>query len=337
MAWTDARAAAYEAGIAARREPVEVPLAGADGRTLACALSVLTDPPAFDTSSADGCATRGRGPRRVVAGTKDDDSFPAGVPVTPGVIGLAAASGYDTVLVAPAIRVAVVVFGDELLTSGLPGRGRIRDSVGPQLPAWLRRFGATPVEGFAPMGPVEDTLDAHVAAIRAALEHADVVCTAGGTMRGPVDHVRPALKQLRARFVVDTVAVRPGFPMLLAEITSAQGPPRFVAGLPGNPQSAVVGLVTLVAPLLLGLAGATERPLPTVRLAAPAPGRGPFTGLVLVRIEEAGALPVMHAASAMLRGLARSDGFAVIAPGTDGRIGATVPLAPLPLPPGGRP
>jgi molybdopterin molybdotransferase len=262
---------------------------------------------------------------------KGEELLPAGTPVTPGVIGLASACGYDTLTVTPAPRVALVVFGDELLTAGLPGEGRVRDALGPQIPAWLRRLGCSVVPGFAPLGPVEDTLDAHVSAIAAALEQADVVCTTGGTMHGPVDHLHPALASLGAAYVSNTVAVRPGFPMLLASAS----PGRFVAGLPGNPQSAIVALVSLVEPLLRGLTGRPLGSLPQVTLAAPVPGRGDFTHLVLVRVDPSGAaLPVGHAGSAMLRGLAQADGFAVIDPGTDGEAGASVPLVPLPL--GGR-
>ncbi|MFB9359816.1 molybdopterin molybdotransferase MoeA [Actinoplanes nipponensis] len=266
-----------------------------------------------------------------------DELLPAGVPVTPAVIGLAAISGHDTLPVTPAASAAVVVFGDELLTAGPPGRGRIRDGLGPQLPAWLRRLGAATPAGLAGPGPVEDTLPAQTAAVEAALKHAEVVCTVGGTMHGPVDHLRAALAALGGRHLVDRVAVRPGWSMLLAEIPVPGGPPRFVVGMPGNPQSAIVTLVSLVAPLLDGLAGRAERPLPTVRLTEPARGRGGATHLLPVRVEHGAATPVRHAGSAMLRGLARADGFAVIAPGTDGAAGDVLPWAPLPLVPGGRP
>jgi molybdopterin molybdotransferase len=263
--------------------------------------------------------------------TKGDELLPAGTLVTPGVIGLAASSGYDTLLVTPAIRVGLVVFGDELLTSGPPGDGKVRDSVGPQFPAWLRRLGAEPVPGFDPLGPVEDTLEAQASAIDMAVQSADVVCTAGGTMRGPVDHLRSSLARLGAQYIVDTVAIRPGLPMSLAQIPSTSGRPRFVVGMPGNPQSAIITLLMLVAPLLRGLSGQTELEPSTVRLAQPAAGRGKLAHVLPVRLEEDGAVPVQHATSAMLRGLARSHGFAVIAPGTSGEVGATVPFLPLPL------
>jgi molybdopterin molybdotransferase len=247
--------------------------------------------------------------------------FGAGTPVTPGLVGLAASCGYDTLRVWPAPRAALLVFGDELLTSGLPGDGRVRDALGPSVPAWLRRLGATLRE---PTGPVEDTLDAHVAALRAVLaEGVEMICTTGGTMHGPVDHLHPALHELGADYVVNTVEVRPGFPMLLAKVGGT-----LVAGLPGNPQSAIVALVSLVAPALAGLTGRAVPQLPRIRLGAPVPGRGRYTHLALV--DRAGR-PVAHVGSAMLRGLAASVGFAVIPPGGDGREGDEVALVPLPL------
>jgi molybdopterin molybdotransferase len=397
LAWTAARDAAHAAGRAARPEPVEVSLAEADHRTLAAALTPLTDLPAFTTSSVDGYAARGTGPWRiagqVLAGSvpgplepgtavviatgamlppltdhlirvedsslvdgqvtgvprpvpdwrepgdeasKGEELLPAGTPVTPAVLGLAAACGYDRLLVSPAPRAAVVIFGDELLTAGPPGDGRIRDSLGPQLPFWLTRLGADVQPGFAPHGPVADTLDAHVSALRTAIERADLVCTTGGTMHGPVDHLHPALTDLGASYIANTVAVRPGFPMLLASIPRPGRRPAFVAGLPGNPQSAVVALVSLVAPLLAGLVGRPPA-LSEVTLGADIRGRGDYTHLVLVRQDRGLAYPLPHAGSAMLRGLAQADGFAVIAPGTDGASGSMVPFVPVPLLPGEHP
>ncbi|HEX2773471.1 MAG TPA: molybdopterin molybdotransferase MoeA [Micromonosporaceae bacterium] len=264
-----------------------------------------------------------------------DVLLPAGSPVNPGVIGLAASCGYDLLDVRRPPRAAVVVFGDELLTAGHPGAGRVRDALGPVVPAWLRRNGCA-VEPA--VGPVADTLPDHVRALRTALTNADLVCTTGGTMHGPVDHVHPALAEIGAEYVVNTVAVRPGYPMLLARVPGADGRPRFVAGLPGNPQSAVVALVSLVAPLVAGLLGRPAPPTPPVTLAEPVPGRGDFTHLALVRIDAAGAAhPVRHTGSAMLRGLAQADGFAVIEPGTRGEPGDRVPVVPLPLLTGERP
>ncbi|WP_319459267.1 molybdopterin molybdotransferase MoeA [Micromonospora sp. RTP1Z1] len=266
-----------------------------------------------------------------------EELLPAGTPVDPALIGLAASCGYDTLRVRRQPRAALLVFGDELLTSGPPAAGRVRDALGPAVPAWLRRYGCQ-VRPADVVGPVADTLPAHVAAVRAALANADLVCTTGGTMHGPVDHLHPTLEALGADYVVNTVAVRPGFPMLLARLVDADGRVRFVAGLPGNPQSAIVALVSLVAPLLAGLQGRPMPALPHATLAEPVPGRGDHTHLALVRLDRAAgtAHPVRHVGSAMLRGLAGADGFAVIRPGTSGEAGARVPVVPLPLTPGER-
>ncbi|HEY2793210.1 MAG TPA: molybdopterin-binding protein, partial [Micromonosporaceae bacterium] len=264
--------------------------------------------------------------------SRGDVLMPRGTPVSPAVIGLAAAGGHDRLPVRPRPVAAVLVFGDELLTSGPPAAGRIRDSLGPQLPAWLRRLGcdlATP----AVIGPIDDTLEAHVAAIRQAQDSgADIILTTGGTMHGPVDHLHPALRELDASYAVNTVEVRPGFPMLLATVPRPSGGATLLGGLPGNPQSAVVALMTLVAPALRGMTGRAPLPLPMIELGAAVPGRGAYTHLALVRRGDDGkGRPLEHVASSMLRGLAQSVGFAVIAPGTKGEPGDRVPLVPLPL------
>ncbi|MEU6022745.1 molybdopterin molybdotransferase MoeA [Micromonospora sp. NPDC047134] len=400
MGWAQARSRVHEVGLAAALPALDVPLAEADGYTLAEPLAPRTDLPAFPTSSVDGWAVRGPGPwrimGRVLAGTTPapltedgttveiatgamvptgasavlrveesrrtpegfvegvprpapewrlpgeeaaagEELLSAGTPVDPSVIGLAASCGHDTLRVRAQPRAALLVFGDELLTGGPPAEGRIRDALGPAVPSWLRRYGCQ-VPPTEVVGPVADTLPAHEAALRQALAEADLVCTTGGTMHGPVDHLHPALAALGADYVVNTVAVRPGFPMLLARVVGPDGRARFIAGLPGNPQSAVIALVSLVAPLLAGLAG---RPMPVLAhatLAAAVPGRGNYTHLALIRLDRVAgtAQPVRHVGSAMLRGLSGADGFAVIAPGTSGAAGDRVPVVPLPLLPGER-
>jgi molybdopterin molybdotransferase len=264
--------------------------------------------------------------------SRGDVVMPAGTPVTPGIIGLAAASGHDLLAVRPRPKAVLLIFGDELLTSGPPAAGRIRDSLGPQLPGWLRRLGVDMVTP-AVIGPIDDTLDAHVAAIRQAqAAGVDIILTTGGTMHGPVDHLHAALGELGAVYAVNTVEVRPGFPMLLASVPNPGGGATLLGGLPGNPQSAVVALVTLVVPALLGLTGRPLTMPPTIELGAAVPGRGTYTHLALVRRDSDGrAHPLAHTASSMLRGLAQSVGFAMIAPGSTGNLGDRVPLVGLPV------
>ena len=227
----------------------------------------------------------------------------AGTLLTPAHLGFLAAAGHDTIEVAAEPRVAVVVLGDELLDHGVPADGRIRDALGPQLPAWLRSLGARVVDVQRAVDDERATIDA----LRSAAGTADVVITTGGTARGPRDTLRAALNELGA-LIVDHVRVRPGHPMLLADI----GVP--VIGLPGNPHSALVGLMTLAAPMLDAMLGRisviTHVPAHEALNAA-----GDSTRVVAGTLVDGQFTGAPFTGSAMLRGLADSTGMAIVPKG----------------------
>ncbi|MEU2598585.1 molybdopterin molybdotransferase MoeA [Streptomyces hirsutus] len=248
----------------------------------------------------------------------------AGTLVTPAVLGLAAAAGYDTLSTLPRPRVEVLVLGDELLTGGLPHDGLIRDALGPMLPPWLRALGAE----VTAVRRVRDDAQALYKAIRRS--GADVVLTTGGTAAGPVDHVHPTLRRVGAELLVDGVEVRPGHPMLLARTKEDQ----YLVGLPGNPLAAVSGLLTLAEPLLRTLAG---RPAPepyTMPLRNAVQGHPHDTRLVPVVLRGDVALPLHYNGPAMLRGIAAADALAVVPPGGT-RPGQETELLDLPWASGG--
>ena len=249
--------------------------------------------------------------------------LPAGTLVHPAVLGLAAAVGLDHLTVHPQPRVATLVTGDELVTAGLPGPGRVRDAIGPMLPWLVERAGARP---GAPVG-VPDSRAALVDALAGA--DAELVLVSGSSAAGPADHLRGALDALGAELLVDGVTCRPGHPQALARLQDG----RLVVGLPGNPLAALAAFLTLAVPAIAGLRG---EPLAAL-LAAPLPGglqRHPTsTRLVPVRVHPYGAEPVGHAGSAMLRGAAAADAFAVVDAGPAAAIAARL----LPLDPGARP
>ncbi|MEV0300563.1 molybdopterin molybdotransferase MoeA [Streptomyces prasinus] len=250
--------------------------------------------------------------------------LPAGALVTPAVLGLAAAAGYDTLSALPRPRVEVLVLGDELLTAGLPHDGLIRDALGPMLPPWLRALGA---EVTAVRRVRDDAQTLYRAITRSG---ADVVLTTGGTAAGPVDHVHPTLHRIGAELLVDGVEVRPGHPMLLARTKEDQ----YLVGLPGNPLAAVSGLLTLAEPLLRTLAG---RPAPepyTMPLRDAVQGHPHDTRLVPVVLRGDAALPLRYNGPAMLRGVAAADALAVVPPGGT-RPGQETELLDLPWASGG--
>ncbi|MFJ9448418.1 molybdopterin molybdotransferase MoeA [Kitasatospora sp. NPDC101235] len=252
-----------------------------------------------------------------------DVLLPAGTTVTPAVLGLAAAAGYDRLIVHRRPTVELLLLGDELLTSGLPVAGRVRDALGPLLPPVLRNAGAD-VIGIHRVG---DDLGLLGEALRSS--RADVVVTTGSTAVGPADFLHRVLTEAGARLLVDSVAVRPGHPMLLAELTpTAAGRSRRLVGLPGNPLAAVAGTLTLALPLLRRLAGRTA---PTLRVTAAAelPGHPQDTRLLPVVLTARTAVPLPFDGPAMLRGPALADGLAVVPPGGLAE-GATVEVLDVP-------
>ncbi|CAL9471030.1 hypothetical protein SUDANB106_02862 [Streptomyces sp. enrichment culture] len=268
-----------------------------------------------------------------------DHLLPGGTPVTPAVLGLAAAAGWDELPVVRRPCAEVLVLGDELLASGLPSGGRVRDALGPMVGPWLTALGAE-VTATRRLGD-------DAGALYAALEEttADLVVTTGGTASGPVDHVHPALRRLGAELLVDGVRVRPGHPMLLARLPSGA----HLAGLPGNPLAAVSGLLTLAEPLLRAAtaaeppAGSPAEPpagpfagspaggdaLPTAVLLGEVQGHPRDTRLVPVVQDGGGVRPLRFSGPAMLRGIAAATALAVVPPG-GAATGAGVHLLRLP-------
>jgi len=250
----------------------------------------------------------------------------AGGVVTPVVVGMAAAAGYDTLSVVRPPDVALLILGDELLERGHAREGRVRDALGPMLPGWVAWAGA---RAFPPIH-VPDTLEALLAELDDA--NADLVITTGSTAAGPADHLHAALTRLGARWVVDGVGVRPGSPMCLATLPDG----RHVLGLPGNPLAAVSAILTLGAPLIAamrGEVGAEESRVEEAVLSADVTSHPEHVRLVPVSrargVVTVTATPTLHNGPAMLRGLALADGVAVILPGGGAR-GSEVQVLPLP-------
>ena len=225
----------------------------------------------------------------------------AGTELSPTLLGLLAASGHDSVVVIAKPRVDLLVLGDEIQTSGVPRVGRVRDAMGPQVPAWLTRAGAEISTSIA----VPDS----IALLRDAISAAtgDLIITTGSTAAGPRDFLRAAIEDAGGRLIVDEVAVRPGHPMLLAAIGD-----RPLVALPGNPQAAVVALLTLAIPLIDAQVGRRTRGLTRAVLAEDISGIPDRERLVAGTVDIDGFRPAPHTGPAMLRGVAASTGFAVI-------------------------
>jgi molybdopterin molybdotransferase len=226
----------------------------------------------------------------------------AGTILNPGVIGLLAAAGYDSLDVVRAPKATIILLGDEIVLDGLPHDGLVRDALGPQLPGWLQRLG---VEVIA-TEYISDELNLVVDAFAKAAKSSDIIFTTGGTADGPRDHVHAAIAELKGELIVDRVKVRPGHPMLLAHINNVP-----LVGLPGNPQSAIVALLTLGQPVIDALMGRKEVELNQIVTGDDIDVPEGFTRLVLGNVVDGWFEMGEYLGSAMLRGLAHSTGFAV--------------------------
>ncbi|CAB4753575.1 unannotated protein [freshwater metagenome] len=226
----------------------------------------------------------------------------AGTILNPGLIGLLAAAGHDSLEVVRIPKATIILLGDEIVLEGLPHDGLVRDALGPQLPGWLNKLG---VEVIATQY-VSDELELVSNAFAEAAKNSDIVFTTAGTADGPRDHVRAAIAALKGELIIDRVKVRPGHPMVLAHVNKIP----FV-GLPGNPQSAIVALLTLGQPVIDALMGRKEAELDQIVTGDNIDVSEGFTRLVLGNVVDGWFEMGEYLGSAMLRGLAHSTGFAV--------------------------
>ena len=227
----------------------------------------------------------------------------AGSELNPGSLGLLSAAGLDHVWVTRKPRVALVLFGDEIQLTGVPSDGLVRDALGPQLPGWLEKLGCQVISTTF----ISDEISLVVQALVQACSAADIVITTGGTAHGPRDFLHEAFSHIDAHILIDTVAVRPGHPMLLARLHQSA-----ILGLPGNPQSAIVALMSLGAPIIASMLGQSSAELPTVVTRSELTAPVDFTRLIIGNIVDGQFEVGQYLGSAMLRGLAHATGFAVV-------------------------
>ncbi len=180
-----------------------------------------------------------------------------GMRITPPIIGMIAAAGYDQVKVGKSPRVSIIVTGNELhldLTKPLPP-SRIYDANGPGLFAQVLETGAIVPDSEVAQDKREDLLGQ----IQRAMDM-DVMIITGGVSVGKYDLVQEVLLGLGFKKRFWRVRQRPGGPMLFG-ILGAQ----LVFGLPGNPVSSAICFQQYVRPTLLKMMGAAEIHPPKIK------------------------------------------------------------------------
>jgi molybdopterin molybdotransferase len=230
----------------------------------------------------------------------------AGQRLGPAQIGLAAALNRAELVVTRRPRVSILCTGDELRPAGSTERpGTIPNSNGPALSAAVRAAGGI-ARDFPPIG---DDRERTVAAIRQALEGADVLLTVGGVSVGDHDQVRPALEAAGAELEFWKVRLKPGKPLVFGRAGAA-----WVLGVPGNPVSALLTFLLFGCPLLRALQG-DRRPLPPRRRGRllegiqQKPGRRSY---YRARLEGDGVMPLANQASGAPTSMAWADALLVV-------------------------
>jgi len=249
----------------------------------------------------------------------------AGTALNPAHIALAAVAGFDQLEVLGKPLVEMLLTGSEVVSSGIPAPGQVRDTFGPQLGTVIRMLGGIPGAQHRVGDSFEEWLAALDASGPASGQGADVIVTTGGTGRSGSDHFRDAMAALGGELLVDGIAMRPGHPAVLAKLPNG----RFVVGLPGNPLAALMALFTIGGPLLAALghqplADINRLPSGTVIDAHTAPTR-----LMPFRVLDGLAIPVQYTGPGMMRGLAAADGVMVV-PSRGAQLGEPVPSFALP-------
>lgn len=176
-----------------------------------------------------------------------------------------AALGITELSVRRKARFAVVSTGSELVSPGtkhLP-RGMIRNSTGPYLAALLSDMDVD-VTSF---GIIRDSPDEYRNLLqRLRDEEYDGVISTGAVSMGKFDFISDVLKGLGAEIHFHKVAIRPGKPILFAELDTKTKSMAFF-GMPGNPVATAAGCRFFLTPYLRAISGLGPEKRITARLA----------------------------------------------------------------------
>ncbi|MDD1692370.1 MAG: molybdopterin molybdotransferase MoeA [Methanoregula sp.] len=240
--------------------------------------------------------------------------------ISPGIIGLIAAAGHNTVPVFKNPAIAIIGTGDEIVLPGEPlTEGKLYASNIMTINAWCKRYRMKTI-----MTVVNDDFDTLTNTIKTLSADADAVITSGGAWTGDRDLVAQVLEGLGWQQYFHRIRIGPGkavgFGML-------DGKPVFI--LPGGPSSNLMGFLQIALPGLLALAGHANSTLPRIhaRLAADLEGRQrDWTDFFFGRLEDEEGFPVFHPikGSSRLRAIAEAEAIASLPEGQEHLVKGSV-------------
>jgi molybdenum cofactor synthesis domain-containing protein len=237
--------------------------------------------------------------------------LPEGVKIVPWAQGALLAAGVTRISVRQQPRVAIIPTGTELV----PVTELNRDLPPGKLPEFnsvILSGLVTEAGGIPDVRPiVSDDPGALTAALKEALQDADLVLINAGSSAGTEDYTYQAIDAL-GEVLIHGVSMMPGKPTVLGVVA---GKP--VIGIPGYPVSAVLSFEQFAAPLIAGLAGRRLTPRPTLEVypAQNLPSKPGLTEFIRVTLGKVGdkviATPLPRGAGT-ITSLVRADGMLIV-------------------------
>ncbi|HTY14129.1 MAG TPA: gephyrin-like molybdotransferase Glp [Methanoregulaceae archaeon] len=234
----------------------------------------------------------------------------AGRRLSPGDMGILAATGHNMVFVSAVPKIGIISTGNELVpVEEVPTGSRVRDVNTYLCRAFLEQYGALPVQ----FGIVRDDPAVFEKTLDNALATCDAVLISGGSSKDERD-LTAGMIQSRGEVFVHGISLAPGKPTIIG---LAKGKP--VIGLPGHPASTFIVLMVIARHMVLGMTGnASERPVVVKGILSEnipsAKGREEY---VRVRVTGNRVVP-LFGKSGLLNTLVRSDGVLKIPAGSEG-------------------
>jgi len=229
----------------------------------------------------------------------------------PGLAGLLAAAGHNSIPVVRSPCVAVIATGDEVVAPGRPlAQGQLYASNMTTLAGWCRRYGLQ-----TRLRVIKDDADEIFETITHFNDTTDAIVTSGGAWTGDRDLVALILERLGWRQLFHRIRIGPGKAVGFGLL---KGKPVFI--LPGGPPSNLMGFLQIALPGLLKLAGHRHTGLPTIAVKLEHDLTGRFTDwtqFIYGTLQKGDDLPLFRSlrGKSRLQSMAEAQAVAAIAEG----------------------
>lgn len=229
----------------------------------------------------------------------------------PGLAGLLAAAGHNSIPVVRSPCVAVIATGDEVIAPGRPlAQGQLYASNMTTLAGWCQRYGLQ-----TRLRVIKDDADEIFETITHFNDTTDAIVTSGGAWTGDRDLVALILERLGWRQLFHRIRIGPGKAVGFGLL---KGKPVFI--LPGGPPSNLMGFLQIALPGLLKLAGHRHTGLPTIAVKLEHDLTGRFTDwtqFIYGTLQKGDDLPLFRSlrGKSRLQSMAEAQAVAAIAEG----------------------